>query len=89
MKHVNIRVTGRVQGVYFRASAREVAINLKLRGFVRNEPDGTVYIEAEGDDQALEKFVAWCKQGPPNAIVRNVEVHEGPLQHMGAFEIRR
>lgn len=89
MKHLNIRVTGRVQGVYFRASAREVASNLQLRGFVRNEPDGSVYIEAEGTEEALEKFVAWCRQGPPNAVVTNVEVHDGPIQHMDRFDIRR
>lgn len=89
MKHLTIRVMGRVQGVFFRASTREVASNLQLRGFVRNEPDGSVYIEAEGTDEALEKFVAWCRQGPPHAIVSDVVVHEGPLQHMDRFDIRR
>jgi acylphosphatase len=89
MKHLNIRVTGRVQGVFFRASAREVASKLQLRGYVRNEPDGSVYIEAEGTDEALDEFVEWCRQGPPHAVVTNVEVHQGPIQHMGRFDIKR
>ncbi|HEY8512024.1 MAG TPA: acylphosphatase [Cyclobacteriaceae bacterium] len=89
MKHLNIRVTGRVQGVYFRASTRDVASKLKLRGFVRNEPDGSVYIEAEGNEEALEELVAWCHHGPPRAMVENVEVNEGPIQNLGSFDIRR
>jgi acylphosphatase len=89
MKHLNIRVTGRVQGVFFRASAREVATKLQLRGFVRNEPDGSVYIEAEGPEEALKEFVAWCRQGPPHAVVTNVETQEGSLQQLDRFDIRR
>ncbi|MFO7256703.1 MAG: acylphosphatase [Bacteroidota bacterium] len=89
MKHLNIRVTGRVQGVYFRASTRDIATKLKLRGFVRNEPDGSVYIEAEGSEEALDEFVAWCHHGPPAAIVKNVEVQEGPIQNMKPFDIKR
>lgn len=89
MKHLNIRVTGRVQGVYFRASTRDIATKLKLRGFVRNEPDGSVYIEAEGSEEALDEFVAWCHHGPPAAIVKNVEVQEGPIQNMKPLDIKR
>jgi acylphosphatase len=89
MKHLNIRVTGRVQGVYFRASTVDVAKRLQLRGFVRNEPDGSVYIEAEGSEEALEEFVAWCHHGPPHAVVKNVDVNEGPIQNMDSFDIRR
>lgn len=89
MKHLNIRVSGRVQGVFFRASARDVALRLQLRGFVRNEPDGTVYMEAEGNDEALDELVQWCRQGPPNAVVTNVEMHEGSVRHMDRFDIKR
>ncbi|HUS26275.1 MAG TPA: acylphosphatase [Nevskiaceae bacterium] len=88
MKHLKIRVTGKVQGVYFRDSARQHAEVLGITGFARNEPDGSVYIEAEGDDTALHEFLAWCHQGPREAVVENVEhtAHE-PIGHQG-FTIR-
>lgn len=89
MRHLSIRVTGRVQGVFFRASARDVALQLGLRGFVRNEPDGSVYIEAEGAEQPLARFLEWCRQGPPGAVVTNVEANEGPIRNLSKFDINR
>ena len=84
-----IRVFGRVQGVFFRASARDQARRLGLAGFARNEPDGSVFIEVEGDEQALERFVAWCHYGPPDARVERVEVTEGePIGHVGFTVLR-
>ncbi len=88
-KHYAIRVTGKVQGVYYRASAAEEARRLGLTGFVRNEPDGSVYLEAEGEEEALHQMVAWCQKGPPRARVDQVVVNEGGLQHFISFEIRR
>jgi acylphosphatase len=73
-RHYDIRVTGRVQGVFFRASAKAEASRLSLRGFVRNEEDGSVYAEAEGDRESLERFVAWCRRGPAHARVDDVTV---------------
>ena len=67
--HYSIRVTGKVQGVFYRASARAEAERLGLKGFVRNESDGSVYAEAEGEAEALELFLAWCRRGPPHARV--------------------
>jgi acylphosphatase len=64
MKHFNIHVSGKVQGVFFRASAKEQADKTNIKGFVRNEPSGDVYIEAEGDDNELKSFLQWCKHGP-------------------------
>ena len=87
-KHLAIRVTGRVQGVFFRASAKAEADRLGLTGFARNEGDGSVAIEAEGGAEALEKFVAWCGQGPDFAKVAAVDVHEGEPKHFDAFVIR-
>ena len=72
--HRAIRVHGRVQGVSFRAAARAEARRLGLAGFARNEPDGSVAIEVEGDEAALAAFVAWCRVGPPAARVERVEV---------------
>jgi acylphosphatase len=87
--HFKIRVRGKVQGVFFRSSAHNEAVALGLRGFVRNEPDGSVYIEAEGDQHALARFVEWCKKGPPRSRVEHVEVVEGQVHHYEKFEIRR
>lgn len=73
-KHLSIRIYGTVQGVFFRHSAREKARELNIRGFARNDDDGSVYIEAEGDEAALEQFLAWCRKGPPQAAVEKVDV---------------
>lgn len=88
-KHFNIVVTGVVQGVFFRASAQERASALQLCGFVRNTPDGRVYIEAEGEVESLNTFVAWCQHGPPRAKVEKCDVSEGPLQNFSDFTVRR
>ncbi len=88
-RHVNIMVTGSVQGVFFRATAKEMAGSLGLTGFVRNEKDGSVYIEAEGDQQELDRFVAWCRKGPPGAVVTNVEIVDDTVRDFSSFEIRR
>ena len=87
--HLSIRVSGKVQGVFYRASTRDKARSLGLCGFVKNEADGSVYIEAEGDKEKLEQLVAWCKQGPPNAQVENVETTEGKLKNFDQFDIKR
>ena len=89
MKHYNIRISGRVQGVYFRASARDVARSLGLRGYVRNEPDGSVYIEVEGEEKALAEFADWCRKGPPRAHVSEIQIQEDTVQNLGDFDIRR
>ena len=75
--HRTIRVFGHVQGVYFRASARREALRLGLTGFARNEPDGSVTIEVEGDEEAIARFVAWCHEGPPRARIERVQVEGG------------
>lgn len=81
-KHIVIRVTGKVQGVFFRRHACDIALSLDLVGYVRNEQDGSVLIEAEGDTQSLEKLTMWCEEGSKNAEVDTVsctytEVIEG------------
>lgn len=88
MLHYDIRVTGRVQGVWFRASAQAEAVRLSLHGFVRNEVDGSVYAEAEGAKEALETFVAWCRRGPARAEVERVTATEGEPRGYRGFRIR-
>ena len=73
MKHVNIKIHGEVQGVGFRDATYWKARKLYVAGFVMNEPDGSVYIEAEGDEKAIEEFLAWCEKGPLPAKVKKIE----------------
>jgi acylphosphatase len=67
------KISGRVQGVFFRASTRDVAVPLSLKGHAINLPDGSVEVRACGDDDAIEKLREWLQQGPRNAIVMGVE----------------
>jgi acylphosphatase len=74
MERVHVTVRGRVQGVYFRASARDRARQLRLAGWVRNCHDGSVEILAEGDKAHLEQFIVWCHGGPPGAVVTDIDI---------------
>jgi acylphosphatase len=67
-------VSGRVQGVFFRDSARQEAERLGISGSARNLPDGRVEIIAEGDEEAVERLIEWCRSGPSYADVTDVEV---------------
>ena len=89
MKQKIIKVVGKVQGVFFRASTRTQAQQLNLRGWVRNEPDNSVRIVAEGEEPALQQLIDWCKQGPPQAQVDKVTVESGLVEYYEDFEIRR
>lgn len=86
-KHLNIKVTGKVQGVFYRASTKAVADQLGIRGFVKNEQDGSVYIEAEGDASFMESFLEWCHEGPDRSRVEQVESTEGELKNYRNFEV--
>ncbi len=87
MRHVNLKVSGLVQGVFFRASAKEVADNLNLKGLARNEADGSVYIEIEGDENSLEEFIDWCKVGPKFAKIEDIKIKEGRIKNFKEFLI--
>lgn len=67
-------ISGRVQGVYFRAETREQALALEVAGWVRNRPDGTVEGVFEGERDRVEKLIGWCHQGPPGSAVSAVQV---------------
>ena len=88
-KTLNIKIRGKVQGVFFRASTKEKADSLDIHGFVRNEPDGSVYIEAEGEEDKLLQFTEWCQHGPPHARVENCDVNEGISKAFSRFGIER
>ncbi|PWS31119.1 acylphosphatase [Pedobacter paludis] len=87
MKHYNITITGKVQGVGFRETTKIIANQMSVNGFVRNEKDGSVYIEAEADEIFLEEFVNWCNEGPDRSRVENVSFTEGEVKNYRNFEI--
>lgn len=84
----HIRVTGQVQGVFFRRSAKIEAEKLGIVGWVRNDEDSSVEVMAQGEKKNVDKFIAWCKKGPPFARVKDVEVEEQKgLENFDGFEI--
>ena len=86
--HYNISVSGRVQGVFFRASTHRLASNLGLKGLVRNEPDGSVYIEVEGEQVSIDKLLKWIGLGgPPQGEVHNYECIEAEMKGFKSFDI--
>lgn len=90
MRTVQLRVTGKVQGVFYRATAREVAEGLGLQGWVRNCADGAVEALASGPDEAVAAFIDWCHRGPEKARVTGVEVVESKEKADNpGFHIRR
>ncbi len=81
-------VHGRVQGVFFRDTARRMAQSRGLGGWVRNAPDGTVEAAFEGDAEAVESMVRWCGEGPRGARVERVEVRDEEPEGLTEFRIR-
>lgn len=73
MKHLKLIITGRVQGVGFRSETVEMAKSLGITGYVRNEEDGSVAVEAEGTNTDLEILRDWCKKGPEGSDVEKLE----------------
>ena len=88
MKAVQARVSGRVQGVSFRWYTEEKARSLGVGGWVRNEPDGSVLVHAEGEAEAVDALVAWCHDGPTSARVSGVAVREASPTGATTFETR-
>ncbi len=76
MKRLKVKVFGTVQGVFFRHSARIKFQELGIKGIAKNESDGSVSIEAAGEEDALNKLLEWCKKGPPSARVERVEIFD-------------
>ena len=89
LQTVEINVSGRVQGVFYRQSTKEKALELGIKGKVMNLDDGNVKIIATGTKEQLNKLADWCKTGPPKARVTNVDVQELSLQSFENFSIVR
>lgn len=89
LRAVEIRITGKVQGVFFRASCAEYARHLGVRGWVRNEPDGSVRAHIEGGWTSVEEMLEWCRRGPRRAEVTDVEVTKVPAIDAEGFVVDR
>jgi len=89
MKTVRLIIKGKVQGVFYRATAKDVADLTGVKGWVRNLPNNDVEITATAAEDVLQKFIAWCKQGPPKARVDDVVVEELSIEEFSGFKIIR
>jgi acylphosphatase len=87
MKAVHLKVTGRVQGVFFRSTTKEKADELGITGWVKNCQDGSVEILAQGDDEKLKEFEEWCHQGPEDADVQQVDTQKIDPESHDVFEV--
>ena len=87
-KCCQIIIKGKVQGVFFRKFTKSAANSFGIKGFVKNQTDGSVYIEASGENEKMEQFIQWCHKGPDNARVENVSVNEIPIKEFSSFEIK-
>jgi len=86
---LHVFISGRVQGVFFRANTESMARGLNLAGWVRNLDDGRVEAVFEGSRRDVERMLSWCHEGPPGAVVNRVEeVWEEPTGEFGSFDIR-
>lgn len=88
-KCITFRIIGKVQGVWFRAFARDNALSLNLDGWVKNDPDGSVFGEALGSEKNIEQFIHILRKGSPNSKVEDVLFEETPeMVQLPKFEIR-
>ncbi len=89
MQTVRVIISGEVQGVFFRASAKEVARKYEITGWIKNTADGKVEAMIYGQENKVKNFIEWCKTGPEKAKVENVIIHELPEIKFNHFEVIR
>lgn len=87
-ERMRVRVSGVVQGVFFRSATADTARSLGLAGWVRNLPDGSVEAVFEGPADSVERAVTWCRTGPPHAVVERVETEAEPPEGLTGFSTR-
>ena len=87
MQTVHLVIKGKVQGVFFRATAKEVANEMGIKGWVKNMPGGHVEVLASGDKEQLEKFIEWCRSGPKRAAVKELIITEREASSLPDFFI--
>lgn len=88
LKRAHVIITGRVQGVFFRALAKEKALELGIVGWIKNTADGGVALVAQGEEVQLQAFLQWCRKGPPRADVEHVNIQfQKTLEKFKGFKI--
>jgi acylphosphatase len=87
-KSIIIKISGKVQNVGFRFYTKKAAKSLGINGYVKNLPDGSVYIEAEAEDYIIDQFVEWCRKGPSWARVEKINIQENDIMNYVGFTIR-
>ena len=88
MVNYKLTISGKVQGVSYRASARSKASELKLGGFVKNLKNGSVFAEVEGPEDIVRQFIDWCHYGPPMAKVDKIEIETSEIKGYHNFEVK-
>jgi acylphosphatase len=88
LQSVSILIKGRVQGVGFRYFVRKLAEKYNIKGYVMNLPEGSVYIEAEGEELSVNDFIAACRTGPSYAAINEITVNQIPFSAYQWFEVR-
>ena len=86
--HYNILVKGKVQGVFYRQQSIQRAHELGISGYVRNLPDGNVHLEAEGEEEDIQSFIAWCHAGTPASKVEEVVLNPAPVEDLEGFAVK-
>ncbi len=89
IRSVEIRVFGKVQGVFYRQNTMNKAFDLGLSGHVQNMEDGSVFIRAQGESKDIDTLIDWCHRGPQEAVVSEVKVLDVPLENFSGFIILR
>ena len=89
MPTIHLIIKGKVQGVFFRATAKELAQRLNLTGWVKNTEQGDVEATVNGDEEMLHKFIEWSKKGPPKAHVSEVIITELTDEKFDGFRIKK
>ena len=90
MPTVHLIIKGKVQGVYFRASAKDVADEIGIKGWVKNTEEGNVEAMVSGNNDQVQKFIEWCRTGPRRAIVHHVDIiHKEEDESFSAFHVIR
>lgn len=90
LKHYNIQITGKVQNVFFRISTKEKAEKLQINGFIKNENDGSIYMEVEGEEKNFDIFFEWLKikGGPSFAEIHKIKTKKGEIKNFNEFSIQ-
>ncbi|HVE46975.1 MAG TPA: acylphosphatase [Acidimicrobiales bacterium] len=83
-----VLVDGRVQGVFYRDTCRTLARQTGVSGWARNRPDGAVEVVLEGEPAAVDRMIAWCRSGPPHALVTSVKVTDEEPEGLSGFSVR-